>query len=135
MVNKSRQFIVLAGFITKGTDWNKKLLGFPGGSDGEEATCNAGDRGSISGLGRSPGEENGNPLQYSRLENSKDRGFSLDKTAFGEKTKRLGGEIKKKKIYIYIYILSPQFHNSSVFCLPPLPHISPATGPSFQHWQ
>ena len=79
-------------FVTKAGHWGFSR-GFPGGSDGEEATCNAGDWGSISGLGRSPGEENGNPLQYSRLENSKDRGFSLDKTAFGEKTKRLGGEI------------------------------------------
>ena len=33
MVSRSRQFIVLAEFITKGTDWNKKLLGFPGGSE------------------------------------------------------------------------------------------------------
>ena len=40
-------------------------LGFPGGSDGKESTCNAGDLGSIPGLGRSPGEENSYPLQYS----------------------------------------------------------------------
>ena len=39
------------------------LLGFPGGSDGKESACNAGDLGSISGLGRSPGEGNGYPLQ------------------------------------------------------------------------
>ena len=39
-------------------------LGFPGGSDGKESTCNARDPGSIPGLGRSPGEGNGNPLQY-----------------------------------------------------------------------
>ena len=43
--------------------------GFPGGSDGKESTCNAGDLGLIPGLGRSPGEANGNPLQYSCLEN------------------------------------------------------------------
>ena len=48
--------------------------GFPGGSDGEESTCNAGDLGSNPGLRRSPGEENGYPLQYSCLENSMDRG-------------------------------------------------------------
>ena len=47
-------------------------LGFPGGSDGKESTCNAGDLGSIPGLGRSPGEENSYPLQYSGLENSID---------------------------------------------------------------
>ena len=47
---------------------------FPGGSDGKASTYNAGDPGSIPGLGRSSGEENGNPLQYSCLENSMDRG-------------------------------------------------------------
>ena len=48
--------------------------GFPGGSDGKASAYNAGDPGSIPGLGRSPGEGNGNPLQYSCLENSMDRG-------------------------------------------------------------
>ena len=42
---------------------------FPGGSDGKESACNAGDLGLIPGLGRSPGEGNGNPLQYYCLEN------------------------------------------------------------------
>ena len=50
------------------------LLGFPGVSDGKESACNAGDLGLIPGLGRSPGEGNGNPLQYSCLENPTDRG-------------------------------------------------------------
>ena len=45
------------------------VLGFPGGSDGKESTCNAGDPSSIPRSGSSPGEENGNPLQYSCLEN------------------------------------------------------------------
>ena len=48
--------------------------GLPGGSDGKESACNAGDPGLIPGLGRSPGEGNGNPFQYSCLENSMDRG-------------------------------------------------------------
>ena len=43
---------------------------FPGGSDGKAFACNAGDLGSIPGLGRSPGEGNGSPLQYSCLENA-----------------------------------------------------------------
>ena len=51
-----------------------KLMDFPGGSDGKESPCDAGDLGSIPGSGRSHGEGNGNPLQYSRLENSTDRG-------------------------------------------------------------
>ena len=49
-------------------------MDFPGGSDGKESACNAEDPGSIPGLGRSLGEGNGNPLQYSYLENSTDTG-------------------------------------------------------------
>jgi len=45
----------------------------PGGSDYKESACNVGDPGSISGLGRSSGEGNGNPLQYSCLGNSMDK--------------------------------------------------------------
>ena len=48
-------------------------LGFPGGSDGKTSSCNAGDPDSIPGSGRSSGEGNGNPLQYSCLENPMDR--------------------------------------------------------------
>ena len=48
-------------------------MGFPGGSDGKESACSVGDLGSIPGSGRSPGEGNGNPFQYSCLENSMDR--------------------------------------------------------------
>ena len=50
------------------------ILGFPGGSDGKESTCNVGDPGLIPGSRRSPGEGNGYPLQYSCLENPMDRG-------------------------------------------------------------
>ena len=50
------------------------LSGFPCSSDGRESACNAGDPGSIPGLGRYPGEGNGNPLQCSCLENPMDRG-------------------------------------------------------------
>ena len=47
-------------------------MGFPSGSDGKASVCNAGDPGSIPGLGRSPGEGNDSPLQYSCLENPMD---------------------------------------------------------------
>ena len=47
---------------------------FPGGSDGKVSDCNEGDLGLTPGLGRSPGEGNGNPLQYSCLENPTDGG-------------------------------------------------------------
>ena len=49
-------------------------MGFPGSSVGKEPACSAGDPGSIPGSGRSAGEENGNPVQYSCLENPTDRG-------------------------------------------------------------
>ena len=50
-------------------DWD-----FPGGSDSKASAYNVGDLGSVPGLGRSPGEGNGNPLQYSHLENPMDGG-------------------------------------------------------------
>ena len=49
-------------------------MGFPCGSEGKASTCNVGDPGSILRSERSPGEGNGNPLQYSCLESSMDRG-------------------------------------------------------------
>ena len=49
-------------------------MAFPPSSDGKESACSAGDLGSIPGLGRSPGEGNGNPLQYTLLGNPMDRG-------------------------------------------------------------
>ena len=49
-------------------------MGFSGGSDGKASACNVGDLGPIPGLGRSAGEGNGNPLQYSCLENPLDGG-------------------------------------------------------------
>ena len=53
---------------------NKDILNFPGGSDGQASAYNVGDPVSIPGLGRSSGEGNGTPLQYSCLENPMDRG-------------------------------------------------------------
>ena len=61
-----------------GTGWEGisiyLFFDFPGGSDGKASAYNAGDLGLIPGIGRSPGEGNGNPLQYSCLENPMDRG-------------------------------------------------------------
>ena len=51
-----------------------KKVGFPCGLSGKDSACNVGDLGSIPGLGRSPGEGNGYPLQYSCLGNNTDRG-------------------------------------------------------------
>ena len=52
--------------------------GFSGGSNGKESTCNAGDLGLIPGLGRSPGERNGYPLQYSCLQQNVDSLFLIN---------------------------------------------------------
>ena len=61
------------------------FLGFPGGSDGKESTCNTEDLGSIPGLGRSPGEEHGNPLQYSCLKNPHGQGSLAGYSPWGRK--------------------------------------------------
>ena len=53
--------------------WASPMLGLPCSSKGKESACNAENQGSIQGLESSSGEGNGNPLQYSRLENSMDR--------------------------------------------------------------
>ena len=63
-------------------------MGFPGGSDGKESACNAGDLGSVPGLGRSPGEGHGNLHQYSCLENFMDRG-AWWATVYGVSKKKL----------------------------------------------
>ena len=60
--------------IIKFYDYLMLIRGFPRNSVGKESACNAADMGSISELGRSPGEGNGNPLQYSYLENLMHRG-------------------------------------------------------------
>ena len=69
--NKIREYINFAPFPGCTLTGCMTLAG---GSDGKESACTAGDLGSIPGSGRSPGEGNGNPLQYSCLENSMDRG-------------------------------------------------------------
>ena len=65
--------VVIRGVMIKAVS-QSKLCVFPGGSYGKESACSAGDLDSISGLGTSPGEGNGYPLQYFHLENSMDRG-------------------------------------------------------------
>ena len=62
---------------------------FPCGPDGKESACNVGDLGSIPALGRSSGEGNGKPLQYSCLENSMDRG-AWQVTVYGVTTSWTG---------------------------------------------
>ena len=93
------------------------ILGFPGGSDSKKSACNAGDLGSTPELGRSPGEANSNPLQYSCLENPMDRGAwwtTVHGVAVGHNwatslflfrsTKALRQHTKKKKKYDYLNV-------------------------------
>ena len=70
ILQKRKQNSKVFGDLSEATS----LMGFPGGSVGKESPCNAGDVGLIPGSGRSPGEGHGNPLQYSYLENPRDRG-------------------------------------------------------------
>ena len=73
-LHQDRESIGLTQFTVLASVPKTVLLGFPGGSDSKESTCNAGDPGSICGSGRSPGERNSNPLQCSYLENPTDGG-------------------------------------------------------------
>ena len=66
------QFLGREDLLEKGWATHSNILGLPCGSAGKESACNAGDLSLILGLGRSPGEGNGYPLQYSGLENSMD---------------------------------------------------------------
>ena len=75
---KFKEVVVLFCFLTKASGY----VNFPGGSDGRASAYNAGDSGSVPGLGRSPGEGNGTPLQYSCLEKSHGR-RSLAATVHG----------------------------------------------------
>ena len=78
---------------------------FTGGSDGKESACNAGDLGSIPGLGRSPGEGKGYPLQYSGLENSMDTVHGVTKSRT-----RLS-DFQKKSLVFFVFFLNQYFKN------------------------
>jgi len=68
------------------------FLGFPYGSAGKESACNVGDLGLVPGLGRSPGEGKGHPLQYSCLESSMD--YTVHGVAQSDTTQRLSLSIR-----------------------------------------
>ena len=85
-------------------------LGFPGGSEDKASACNAGDPGSIPGLGRSPGEGNGNPLQYSCLE------YPMDRRAWWATVHRVAKSRTQLSYFTY-YLL---FHCKGPFLKPAL---------------
>ena len=69
-----QQVMLVRVFMCRFLSGHLVEFGFPGGLDGKESACSAEDPGSIPGLGRSPGEGDGNPLRYSYLESPMDRG-------------------------------------------------------------
>ena len=95
--------------VPMGGEGSQGHLGFPGGSDGNNSACNAGDPGLILGSGRSPGEGNGNPLQYSCLENPMD-GSLVGYRSWGHKesdmTDRLTLSGMSVIIHVRIYVYS-----------------------------
>ena len=74
IIRKKMEAQVIEGLKYEELHETLEVIGLPWWLAGKESSCNAGDLGSIPGLGRSPGEWNGYPLQYSCLENSIDRG-------------------------------------------------------------
>ena len=77
--------------------------GFPCRSDGKESACNEGAPSSIPGLGKTPGEENGDPFQYSHLENAMDRGVWWA-AIYGVAQSRTQLKRLSSSIYMYTYI-------------------------------
>ena len=78
-------------------------MGFPGSSAGKESTCNAGDPGSTPGLGRFPRGGHRNPLQYSCLENSMDRG-AWKATVHGVAKSQMAERLSTQHTHTYIYL-------------------------------
>ena len=98
-------------------------MGFPGSSAGKECACNAGDPGSISGLGRSAGEGKAYPLQHSGLENSMDcivHGITKSRTLLNEFTFIFHFHALEKEMATYSSVLAwriPGTRESSGLCL------------------
>ena len=84
--------------------------GFPGGSDGKASACNVGDPGSIPGSRRSPGEGNGNPLQYSCLENSMDGGDWYATVHGVTKNRTRQGDFTVLYVISVFYLYDPLIH-------------------------
>ena len=99
-------------------------MGFPGGSDSKESACNTGDTGLIPGSGRSPGEGDGNPLQYSSLGNPMDRG-TWRATVGGvanSQTRPSNKDFhtfifKRKMCQVFIFLLMPSLQSRKASCI------------------
>ena len=90
------------------------MQGIPGGSDGKESACNEEDPGSIPGSGRSPGEGNGNPFQYSCPENSTDSGAWQATVHRGRKET----DMTEQLTLFHVYNTQARIHSSGSNCLP-----------------
>ena len=103
-----------------------KKVGFPGGSDGKESTCNVGDLGSTPGLGRSPEGGHGNPLQYSCLENPHGQRSLASYSPWGSQRVRQNwatkqssterGGCHKSCCWEHSYTMRPSVHKYVYFC-------------------
>ena len=89
----------------------KSIWEFPGGSDGKESACNMRDPGLIPGLGRSPGEGNGYPLQYHCLEDSVDRGAWQAAVHMVSKSQTRLSDQKKKETVVLLKVVIEFFHS------------------------
>ena len=96
------------------TSW----MGFPGGSDDKESACSAWEAGSIPGSRRSPGVGNGNPLQYSCLENPRDRG-AWWATSMGCKDSDM---TERLNMHVYNEDINSIFHRVMVWGICPSSH-------------
>ena len=96
---------VLCEWSTKETDFSYLLCDFgrvPGGSDGKVSPCNAGELGSIPGSGRSPGEGNGNPIQYSCLENP------MDGEAWRARVHGVAKSRSRLQLHSFFFVILPE---------------------------
>ena len=84
--------------------------GFPGGSDGNESACNAGDLGSFPGLGRSPGGGQGNPLQYSCLENPQGQRSLVGSSPWGHSESDTTEQVSTEHIFEKFLMLHSAVH-------------------------
>ena len=90
--------------------WQPSICDFPGGSDGKASAYNVGDLGSIPGSGRYPGKGNGNPLQYSCLENPMD-GRALLATVHGVAKSRT----RLRDFTIYLSLWQPKLISTILY--------------------
>ena len=110
-------------------------MGFHGGSDGKASACNAGDPGSIPGSGGSPGEGNGNPLQYSCPENPTDgeawwaivHGVAKSRTRLSDFTSLQTIKIVELKKYL-------SYHTLRISCSRSYFHVSPDKTYQLKYW-